>query len=99
MSTAQLVITGTAITGSAFNFGVFQDDGFTPLLTTQVDGYSIIVNLDNANGATAQTTTHAATISSAIPEPGTFVLFKAALDKKRADPKARPSSCFTKRNA
>lgn len=64
--------TGTATTGSVFNFGIYKDDGFTPLLTTQPDGYSIIVNLDNANHAAAQSTTSSAVITNAVPEPGTL---------------------------
>ncbi len=69
--------TGTAATGSVFNFGVFQDDGVTPLLTNQIDGYSVIIDLDTANGATAQSTTAAATVVSAIPEPSTMLLLAA----------------------
>jgi len=73
--------TGAANTGSVFNFGVFQSDGVTPLLTTQADGYSVIVNLDNRSGAAAISTTAAATVPavSAVPEPATFALFSAGL--------------------
>ncbi len=69
--------TGTALTGSVFNFGVFQDDGITPLLTNRIDGYSVIIDLDTVNGASAQSTTAAATVVSAIPEPSTMLMLAA----------------------
>jgi hypothetical protein len=64
---------GTATSGSVFNFGIYQDDGVSPLLTTQPDGYSVIINLDTANQAAVQSTTSAATVVSAVPEPSTLL--------------------------
>ena len=74
--------TGSALTGSVFNFGLFQPDGVTPRLTSDPDGYSVVINLDNKNRAFAASTTTFATVTpvpSAVPEPAAALLVCSAL--------------------
>ncbi len=71
--TLSQTLTGTALTGSVFNFGLFQTDGTTPLLTTDPSGFAATINLDTTGRPTSSVTTPLATVT-ATPEPGTTAL-------------------------
>ena len=74
--------TGSALTGSVFNFGLFAPDGVTPRLTSDPDGYAVVINLDNRNRASAVSTTAlvtAAPVTGAVPEPAAALLVCSAL--------------------
>jgi opacity protein-like surface antigen len=68
---------GTASGESAFTFGMYADDGITPLLTTSTNGEALDVNV-NLDGTAAVTTYPSAPgqppAVQAVPEPASLTL-------------------------
>ena len=86
---------GTSLSGSTFGFGMFDSTGLNPLLTTDPNGNTFLVNV-NLDGSTTVATFASdasgggpvATIA-AVPEPSMFCLvllsLAAVLSRKRRD--------------
>ena len=75
----------TGSSGSAFSFGLTADDGLTPVLTGDPNGFNGQISYDTAGVFTASTLgndaieTIAPVASSGVPEPGTALLMTLAI--------------------